>query len=255
MKTMAVTIQKGGTCKTTTASALAAGLALHGKNVLSIDLDPQGDLSFAFLARADVPSSMDVLYGQAKAEEAIQHTAQGDIIAAAPALSGADLKLASSCAGATKLKEALEPVKKNYDYIVIDTPPALGALTVNALSAADGVLIPAQANVFSLKAIKQLSATIDAVRNTTNPTLVISGILLCKYDRRPIIQRDNAAALKNEAERLHTKVFNSRIRNCTAIQEAQLLQQSIFSYAPRSHAADDYKNFVQEFLSDEKRGN
>lgn len=254
MKTIAVTIQKGGTCKTTTAAALAAGLSLHGKKVLSIDLDPQGDLSFAFATHPEVPSSMDVLYGHTKAEEAVQHTAQGDIIAAAPALSGADLKLASSADGARKLKEALGPVKRKYDYIVIDTPPALGALTVNALSAADDIIIPAQANVFSLKAIRQLAATIEAVRNTTNPTLVISGILLCKYDRRPIIQRDNANALKNEAIRLHTKLFNSRIRNCTAVQEAQLVQENIFTYAPKSHAAEDYRSFVSEFLADEREG-
>ena len=241
--------QKGGVGKSTTAAALGAGLTLKGFKVLHIDLDAQGNLTFCMGAGASALSSLEVLTGTATAAEAIKHTDQGDIIPASPALAGADA-LITATGKEYRLREALEPLHDLYDYIVIDTPPALGILTVNALTACTGAIIPAQADAYSLQGIAMLGQTVDTVRKYCNRDLIIKGIVLTRYNSRAVLSRDMAELISQTAAQLHTKLYTATIRECTALKEAQAVQQDIFSYAPRSNAAADYKALVAEILEE-----
>lgn len=248
MINVAIINQKGGCAKTTTAVCIAEALQRSGKRVLRIDLDPQCNLSF--LLGADCtgltfPSVYDVLMRTQSAASAIQHTDQGDIISAAPALASADLTLTAT-GKEYRLSEALKSVSGQYDIAVIDTPPALGVLTVNALSAAAGCVIPAQADILSLQGIGQLSQTISAVRQYCNRDLKIYGILLTRYNGRAIISRDISDLMSKTAAALGTKVFETKIRECTAVREAHALRKPLFEYAPKCNAAKDYASFLEE---------
>jgi len=254
MKIIAVSNQKGGTGKTTTALNLGAALTLRGRKVLLIDLDSQTNLSYAMDANATGITghgSLDVLEERITAAEAIQHTAQGDVIAASPALAGADL-IITQVGKEYRLREALEPLEGMYDYCIIDTPPALGILTINALTAADACIIPAQADIFSLQGIGQLYNTIQTVRKYCNPRLTILGILLTRYNPRAIISREVGEMAAATAEGMGSKVFTTKIRECTALKEAQALRSNIFDYARSSNAAADYTSFTEELLIEEE---
>ena len=165
MEVVAIVNRKGGVGKTATAQALGAGLARKKKKVLYIDLDSQTNLSYGLGADPEGLNSMDVLTGEATAAEAIQHTPQGDVIAGSEALAGADAAI-DGTGKEYRLKEAIDGLQ--YDYIIIDTPAQLGTLTVNALTAANSVVIPVQAEVYSLQGIGQLSKTIEAVNKYCN---------------------------------------------------------------------------------------
>lgn len=244
---IAIANQKGGVAKSTTAQALGSGLSLRGFRVLCIDLDSQTNLSYAMQSSPSSRTSYDLLMGRADVSQIIQHTPHGDFIPAGDELSSADMEL-NKTGKEYRLKEALEPIRANYDFIVIDTPPALGIITVNALTAATNLIIPAQAEVFSLQGIGQLSNTIQAVRKYCNPALKIIGILLTRHSTRTILSRDMADLIREAAEQLGTGVFNTIIREGVAIKEAQASQQSIFDYAPKSKPAKDYNNFITEYL-------
>lgn len=244
---IAVINQKGGVGKSTTALSLGAGLSLRGYKVLYADLDAQGNLSHTMKADTSGLTALDVLTQQATAAEVIQHTALGDIIPASPALAGADAVITAT-GKEHRLREALEPVKGNYDYIVIDTPPALGVLTINALTACHSAVIPAQADIYSLQGINQLYTTIDTVRKYCNPSLSIKGILLTRYSARSILSRELAEVIEQTAQRFNTQLFSTPIRETVAVREAQASQQDIYSYAPKSNAAADYTAFVAELL-------
>ena len=251
MLTIAIINQKGGVGKSTTAGAIGGGLSLKGAKVLYIDLDPQCNLSY--LMEAEIsglaqPSALDILQGTAGAN-AIQHTAQGDIIAASPALSGADIVLTAT-GKEYRLREALEGLQRHYDYCIIDTPPALGILTVNALTACNGCIIPAQADFLSLQGIGQLHGTIETVRKYCNPGLKVYGIVLTRYSARAVITREVTARMEETAASLNTKLYKTRIRECTAIKEAQAMRQPIYEYAPKSNAAADYMALVEEIKED-----
>ena len=257
MITVAVTIQKGGDGKTTTAHALGAGLRLKGKRVLFVDIDPQGNLGRVLEADMSgaVPDTLSILTGEATAEEAVQHTAGGDIIAATPALVGAEREKALSGVGREyRLRKALEPLSGSYDYCIIDTPPALGILTVNALTAADKVIIPAQADDFSLDAVERLRETIEAVRSYCNPSLQVGGVLLTRYNGRNNVTRYLEELIAEAAERLGARVYDTRIRECSYLKEAKTMREDIYSYSPRSNAAKDYKSFVDEFIGGQDNG-
>ena len=143
-------------------------------------------------------------------------------------------------------------MKGKYDYCIVDTPPALGILTVNALTAATGAIIPAQADIFSLQGISQLGGTLDAVKKYCNPDLSVMGILLTRYNDRAVIGREAAEMTERTAGQLGTELFTARIRECTAIKEAQARRQSIYSYAPKSNAAADYAALVAEIMTQEE---
>lgn len=250
MEVVAIVNRKGGVGKTVTAQALGAGLARKKKKVLYIDLDSQTNLTYGLAIDPEGLSSMDVLTGEATAAEAIQNTPQGDAIAGSEALAAADAIITGS-RKEYRLKDALEGLQ--YDYIILDTPAQLGTLTVNALTAATSVIIPVQAEVFSLQGMGQLSKAIDAVKEYCNKNLKIRGILITRYNGRAIISRDMQANLEDAARQLHTKLYSTPIRECTSIKEAQASQQDIFTYAPRSNAAKDYADFIKEFMR--KKGN
>lgn len=247
MKTLAILNQKGGVGKTTTALALWAGLTLQGKKVLAVDLDPQGNLSFTAAADTSGRTAFGVLLKETAAADAIQHTTQGALIPSSPELAGADMTITRT-GKEYRLKEALEPVAGAYDYAVIDTPPALGILTVNALAAADYAIIPAMAEAFSLQGIGQLADTINPVRTYCNAGLKIAGILLTRYSPRTVLARDVADMAEAMAGTLGTRVFRTRIRDGVAVREAQLRQENLFTYAPKSGPALDYLAFLSELL-------
>lgn len=248
---IAIANQKGGVGKTTTAHATGQGLIFNGYKVLFIDLDNQANLSYTMRASLDSLTAYEVLNGKATAAEAIQHTEAGDIIAASPQLAISDRTLQAEGADLI-LKKALEPIASQYEFIIIDCPPALGILTINAFSAASRVIIPAQADIYSLQGIGQLYSTITAVQQYTNPELKIAGILITRYSGRAILSRDLSELLTDTAEQLKTKVYKTQIREAIAVKEAQAQKQSIFSYVAKSNPAKDYNSFINELLEDMK---
>ena len=207
-KALAIINQKGGVGKSTTALAIGAGLSLKGYSVLFIDLDAQGNLSYTLGADTKGYNAMGVLERPETAKEEIQHTPQGDIIASSPKLAGAD-KLLEETGKEYRLKEALDSLQGAYDYIIVDTPPALGILTINALTACTGAIIPAQADIYSLQGIAQLNSTIETVKKYCNPSLSIMGIVLTRFNGRSIIRREVAEMLERTAEQLLTKLYTS----------------------------------------------
>ncbi len=251
IKTIAVINQKGGVGKSTTAAALGAGLSLKGYKVLYIDLDAQGNLTYTLGADIKGLTALEILTKEATAEQTIQRTAQGDVISASPSLAGADT-LITAVGKEYRLKEALEPIKEKYDYIIIDTPPALSVLTINALTACTGVIIPAQADIYSLQGISQLDNTIQTVKQYCNPSLEVMGIVLTRYSSRAILSREVAEMIEQTAENLNTRLYKATIRENISVKEAQASQQNIFEYAPKSNAAADYSALVDEIIDRSK---
>ena len=193
---------------------------------------------------------MGVLQRPETAAQEVQHLPQGDIIASSPALAGADTILTET-GKEFRLKEALENLSTNYDYCIIDTPPALGILTINALTACNGAIIPAQADIYSLQGISQLGNTLQTVKKYCNPSLAVLGIVLTRYNTRSIISKEVTELIEKVAEELGTKLYKTKIKECTALKEAQAVKQDIFNYAPKSNAAADYKALVNEILEEE----
>lgn len=247
MKTLTAINQKGGVGKTTTALCTAHGLAARGYKVLFVDLDPQQNASSVLQVKGAKPSSLDVLTGEAEAAEAIQGAGSLDAIAADPQAAHAD-KLLEGIGAEHRLKEALAPVASAYDFIVLDTPPALGTLTTNALTASDAAVIPAQADIFSLEGIGQLAGTLEAVKRYANPSLSIAGILLTRFNSRTTLSRDIQEAADEAAAALGTTSFSSTIREGIAVKEAQAMKQSLFDYAPRAKVTQDYSSYIDELL-------
>lgn len=247
MEIVSIINRKGGVGKTATAHALGTGLIRKGFRVLFLDLDSQTNLSYALGATDNAPTSMDVLEKKVTAIQAIQKTAQGDLIAGDYNLSGADISI-NGTGKEYRLKEALDKLKNMYDYIIIDTPASLGTITVNALTASKKVIIPVQAEVYSLQGIGQLNEAINAVRTYCNQVVRIDGILITRYNSRAVLSRDMKSNLELVAKQLHTKLYSTPIRDCIAVREAQALKENIFSYAPKSNASLDYSKFVDEFL-------
>lgn len=249
---IAVINQKGGVGKSTTAAAIAAGLTLTGYKVLAVDLDAQCNLTYTMGGRSDGATVLGVLLREAKAAAAIQHTDTGDLIAASKSLAGADAYL-NDTGKEYRLKEAIETISADYDYIVIDTPPALGILTVNALTAATSVIIPAQADVFSFQGIEQLGNTIEPVKRYYNHNLTITGVLITRYNNRAALSREMRELIERLAARLGTTLFGTTIREAIAVKEAQVNQKSLFSYAPKAKVTDDYRAFIDELLEREAK--
>lgn len=243
----AIVNQKGGVGKSTTADALGAGLTECGHKVLLIDLDAQANITYTHRAVNDQRTTYDILLGKCSADESIQHTDAGDIIPADRALSTADAILKDT-GREYRLKESLEPIKNKYDNIIIDTPPSLGILTINALTAADEIIIPAQADIYSLQGIEELARTIGTVKQYTNSNLTINGILITRYNARSILNKQMADNIDQLADAMKTRLYSARIREGVAIKEAQAMRQSIFEYAPRAKATQDYKEFITEYL-------
>lgn len=229
-----IATQKGGTGKTTTAAAIAQAAAYKGKKALAIDLDPQGNLTFALAANATAPGSYDLLHGT-PAADVIQTTAQGiDVIAASP-----DLQTETSAAGsARRLQNALEPMKRRYNVIVIDTPATGGELQYNALQAADRLLIPLEADAYNTQSLYQIADTARQIKGS-NPRLKIAGVLLTQYDGRSTLTKQLRDVLEATAKLLKIPYLGT-VRKAIAVKEAAALQVSLYDYAPKSNPAADY---------------
>lgn len=251
MKTVVLTNQKGGVAKTTTSYALATGLHNKGYKVLIVDADPQGNLTFT--AGVDEPQNTlyDVLKGNCKVGAAVVEIKQGlDLLTVGLAGTAADMELSSRTAREYMLKEIISGLSSDYDYTVIDTAPTLGLLTLNAITAADEVVIPLNVEVYSLQGMEQLRGFVENIRKYTNPNLQITGLLITKYNERLNLTQALQGNVEKAAEIMNTKIFNSRIRESVAVKETQLLRGDIYTEAPKATATLDYKAFVDEFLKE-----
>ena len=249
---IAVTNQKGGVGKTTTCNAICGCLASMGKKVLAIDLDPQGNLSFSLGADSDDCYTIyDVFKGTVGIYDTIQHTSCCDVVPANILLSGCELEL-TSVGREYILREQLASIVDDYDYIVIDTPPALSILTINAYTASNQLVIPMIAEILSLQGIAQLKETIFAVKKYYNKSLEIRGILLNKYNPRLILTKEVEDLANLIAEQLDTDVFEQKISSSVIIAEAPAHAKTIVEYAPRSKAAKEYTDLIYEILGMEK---
>lgn len=242
------TNQKGGVGKTTTSAAFVSGLLHKGNKVLALDLDPQGNLGFSLGMDIEADYTMyDVWTENATLEQAIQTDGDLGVIPSNILLSGTDI----GSDGEHRelfLKQALESVQEDYDYIVIDTPPALNILTLNAYAAADYLMIPMASEILSLVGLVQLSETIEAIQETVNPDLNVLGILLTRYNKRTRLAKDVDDMAQTVADQIGTTVFETKIRTGVAVAEAPAHGMSILDYAPKSNAGQDYEAFVEEAL-------
>jgi len=251
-KTIAVVNQKGGVGKSTTSINLAACLAQAGKKVLLIDSDPQGNTTSGIgLEKKSLSKCIyDLLVNGLKAGEVLAKTQieNLDIIPATIQLAGAEIELVSVISRETKLKRALESLAETYDYLLIDCPPSLGLLTLNALTAADSVIIPIQCEYYALEGLSQLFNTIQIVRKHLNPTLEIEGVVLTMYDPRTNLGQQVAEEVKNF---LPDKVYQTVIPRNIRLSEAPSFGQPITIYDPKSKGAQAYQDLAQEVIEDE----
>ncbi len=247
---IALTNQKGGVGKTTTTTALVAGLVRSNKRVLSIDLDPQGNLGFHLgFNIEDGQGIYEVLKGSVDIKDAIKTTENyGDVLTSNISLSEAETTLKGE-ERQKLLQKALEPVKSNYDYIIIDTPPALNILTVNSYVSADYLIIPMASEILSLVGVSQIKDTIEAVRANLNPNLKILGILLTRYNARTNLSKEIEEMASSVASQIGTEIFKSKIRTGIAVAESPAHGQSVIDYSPHSKVAIDYRDFITEVMN------
>ena len=240
--------QKGGVGKTTTTASIGAALRLKGYTTLMIDLDPQNNLTYITGADNRHAGAFELLTQGAEAADVIQTTAQGDVIGSSMRL--ATENILTGKAKEYRLRNAIEPLQSRYDFILIDCPPTLGILAINALVAATGVIIPVGADIFSLQAIGQFAGTFEAVRRHTNKELKLFGLVLTRYSARAVLSQQVAEMITQTAGQLKTKVYKTPIRESIAIKESQATREDIFTHAPRSNAAADFKALTAEILKD-----
>lgn len=247
MKIIAVSNQKGGVGKTTTATNLAYGLQLKEKRVLLVDCDPQGNSSDTWRAsKADgYPTLSDLLFTDEPAEECIQHTEIGDILAADNLLEEVDVRL-KGVSGYYRLKNRLESLKADYDYIILDTPPNLGLLLQNALIAADEVIVPLTTSKYALDGMGRFIETVNEVKSMPNPKLKVLGLLFVKYMERKVLAKEVESGLPEVLEQLNTTVFNSKIRLDEAVEQSQAARMPVYAYSPKARATSDYVEFTEE---------
>ena len=252
-RVLAIANQKGGVGKTTTAINLAASLAANDLRVLVIDSDPQGNATtgLGVSKASDRPSLYHVILGDAAIQDAIVATEfEGlSLISADKNLVGANLELVDTDRREFRLRDRLEPIRQEYQYILIDCPPALDLLTLNALLAADAVLVPIQCEFFALEGISELMDTIDRIRDSFQHPLEIAGILLTMFDDRTNLTRQVATDLR---EFFPDQVFSTIIPRSVRLAEAPSFGKSILAYDPRSRGAESYIKLAKEILDHEQ---
>lgn len=252
MRIIVIANQKGGIGKTTTATALAAILSEKGYHTLLIDSDQQGNSSDTYKAKMEgVATLYDVLLDDERIpiKEAIQTTESGDIVASDLLLRKADEILNNDIEGFYRLQDSLEELS-GYDYVVIDTAPAMNSILYNCLIAANEVVIPVTADRYALQGLAQLNETIKAIKKRQNKKLKIAGFLLIKYNGRTLLGKEVKESLEKLAVEMNTKLFKSTIRESIKVKEAQAIRSTLINYAPNSTAALDYVCFVNELLEE-----
>ena len=238
--------QKGGVAKTTTTLNLGVALKERGYEVLLVDLDPQGNLTMSQGWNPDeIERSMfDVLVHKVPIEEVV-HKAEIDLAVSSIDLAGAELALSGMIGRERALEKALAPVRESYDFVLVDTPPSLGLLTINALVASNGVIVPVQCEYLSLRGLVQLENTLSMIRENLNPDVGIEGILPTMYDKRTLHSREAVEILQ---ENFGDLVFDTKIRKTVRYAEAPVKGTSVLKYDPSGNAAQAYRQLAKEVL-------
>jgi chromosome partitioning protein len=239
--------QKGGVAKTTTTLNLGVAFAEQGLKVLLVDLDPQGNLTMSQGMNPDAieRSMFDVLVHRLPLQEVIHHH-EVDLAVSSIDLAGAELALSSMIGRERALEKALAVVRDGYDYVLIDTPPSLGLLTINALVASNGVIVPVQCEYLSLRGLVQLENTLSMIRENLNPHVAIEGILPTMYDSRTLHSREAVEILQ---ENFGDLVFDTKIRKTVRYAEAPVKGTSVLKYDPSGSAAEAYRDLAKEVLN------
>ena len=249
-RTIAVVNQKGGVGKTTTTINLGAALTLRGKSVLLIDLDPQGNASTGLGVgrKARGITLYEVLVDGTDMADAVHETTVPDmaLIPSHIDLSAAELEIGQQPGRNTQLREALEPLKSQYDYIFIDCPPALGLLTVNALAASDSVIVPLQCEFYALEGLSQLLKTVEMAKGSINPRLIIEGVMLTMYDKR---NRLSSQVANDVRQHLGRAVFKNMIPRNVRVAEAPSFAKPVMMYDPACSGALAYTALADEILA------
>ena len=247
MKTIVLLSQKGGSGKSTSVCALAAGLQRMGRRVLVCDLDAQRNTTMQLSAAASGATVYDVLVTGTPARDAVQIAQQVAVIPSDRRLARAGLL--AKRGDETRLKRALEAIQDDFDFCIVDTPPTLGAIVLNALTAADYVLIPDQPDRYGIDAMRETVATVDEIRRTTNPNIINLGVIVTRYRKNLTVHQVQAEQLQDQGRALSVKVYRPYIRDCAAVQEAEIMEASIYDLH-RNIAADDYTELLQQILMD-----
>lgn len=241
---ISVSNHKGGVGKTTSTINIGAGLNKLGKSVLLIDLDPQANLSQSL----GIMEPERTIYGALRGEYKITpiEVLKGlDVVASTLDLSGAEVELSGEPGREYILKEVIEPLKSSYDFIFIDTPPSLGLLTINALTASQEVYIPLQAQYLALQGLTKLLELVGRINSRLNKDLTIGGVIVTQYDSRKVLNRNVATTIEGNFK----NVFNTKIRDNVALAEAPIQGVDIFRYQPKSYGAEDYLSLSQEIVN------
>lgn len=243
-RVIAVANQKGGVAKTTTVHALAAALVEEGRSVLAVDLDPQASLSFALGVEDEPERSMfDVLVGKTPIADILYETRGVDVAPSSIELAGAESQLLTRTGREFVLTRALKPIKDTYDIVLLDCPPSLGTITANALTAADELLIPLQAELLTLRGLAQLMATIEDVRSVTNPRLEVLGAVITMYDRRTRLGREVIEELRASSD---IRVLEPFVPKSVRVAEAPGRGMSVLDHAGSNPAAEAYRALARQ---------
>lgn len=245
MKTISIMNHKGGTGKTTSSINIGAGLAKKGFKVLLLDIDSQANLTEG-LGKGDPELSVYDSIRENKKLPILNVSENLDLVPSSIDLLGAEMEIASKIGREQILHKLLKPIRSEYDYIIIDCPPSVGLLTVNAMVASDTILLPLQGEYFAYKGVDRLLGIVKEVRDNLNDKLEIGGVFITQINPNRILTKTIVEKL---TEDLQDKVFDTKIRINVALAEAQLQGQTIFDYAPESNGAKDYEMLVEEILN------